>query len=547
MIPGAAPVFKKLSAAEMEERRAKGLCFNCDEKFVRGHRCKRLFYIEVADEEEEEEENLQISLLAITSVRTNDTMQLVVRVGERELLALLDSGSTDNFISKELAAHVGAPFSTGRRLRVTVANGDHVTCGGLLRHTAIAIGQESFVVDLYAIPLGGFDVVLGTRWLKTLGPILWDFERLYMSFWRTDHRVEWYGLSATGHLHHVQVSTARDLLDNLLANFSDVFAEPKGLPPSRTHDHRIRLVPGAASVAVRPYRYPAAQKDELERQCADMLERGLIRRSTSEFSSPVLLVRKSDGSWRFCVDYRALNTNTVKDKFPIPVVDELLDELKGARFFTKLDLRSGYHQVRMCPEDVHKTAFRTHEGLFEFLVMAFGLTNAQATFQALMNDVLRPFLHQFVLVFFDDILVYNSSWSDHIRHVKVVLELMQQHQLYLKRSKCAFGEESVAYLGHVISADGVAMDSQKVMAIIDWATPRSVRAVRGFLGLAGYYRKFIRDFGVMVAPLTALLKKDGFLWSEEADRAFLQLKTTLTTAPVLQLPDFTLPPVHHGV
>jgi hypothetical protein len=165
----------------------------------------------------------------------------------------------------------------------------------------------------------------------------------------------------------------------------------------------------------------------------------------------------------------------------------------------------------MDPEDIHKTAFRTHEGLFEFMVMAFGLTNVLATFQALMNDVLGPFLRRFVLVFFDDILIYSSSWSDHLRHVKLVLEAMRTHQLYLKRSKCSFGEESMAYLGHVISAEGVAMDSDKVLAVVDWPAPRTVRAVRGFLGLAGYYRKFIKGFVTIAAPLTALLKKDEFL------------------------------------
>ena len=362
-----------------------------------------------------------------------------------------------------------------------------------------------------------------------------------MSFWRSDHRVEWYGIAASTQPHHIHACSGRELLDSLLNEYVDIFAEPRGLPPPLTHDHRISLVPGTAPVAVRPYRYPAIQKDELERQCADMLERGLIRRSTSEFSSPVLLVKKHDSSWRFCVDFRGVNTNTIKDKFPIPVVDELLDELKGARFFTKLDLRSGYHQVRMHIEDIHKTAFQTHESLFEFLVMPFGLPNAPTTFQALMNDVLRPHLRQFVLVFFDDILVYNASWSEHVRHVRVVLELMREHQLFLKRSKCSFGEESVTYLGHVISIDGVAMDNQKGMAVVDWPVPRRVRAVRGFLGLAGYYRKFIRDFSIIAAPLTALRKKDGFLWSEEATHAFTRLKTALTTAPVLQLPDFTVP------
>jgi hypothetical protein len=241
------------------------------------------------------------------------------------------------------------------------------------------------------------------------------------------------------------------LLNELLASFADVFAEPKGLPPARGRAHRIILKPNTAPVAVRPYRYPAAHKTELEKQYETMIGNGIVRRNDSAFSSPVLLVKKPDGSWRFCVDYRALNAVTVKDAFPIPVVDELLDELHGAKYFTKLNLRSGYHQVRMRLEDVHKTAFRTHDSLYEFLVMSFGLCSAPATFQALMNDVLRPFLRRFVLVFFDDILIYNKSWANHLCHLRTVLSELRRHTLFVKRSKCAFGVVSVAYLGHTIS------------------------------------------------------------------------------------------------
>jgi hypothetical protein len=175
----------------------------------------------------------------------------------------------------------------------------------------------------------------------------------------------------------------------------------------------------------------------------------------------------TDGSWRFCIDYRALNSRTIKDKFPIPVVEELLDELRGAAFFTKLDLRLGYHQVWMHADDVAKMTFRTHEGLFEFLVMSFGLTNTLATFQALMNEVLRPFFRLFVLVFFDDIVIYSPNWSEHLLHVRAILTTLQEHHLFIKQSKCAFGRREVAYLGHVISTNGMAMDQQKVLAVLD--------------------------------------------------------------------------------
>jgi hypothetical protein len=221
---------------------------------------------------------------------------------------------------------------------------------------AFSIGGESFSGDFFSLALAGYDVVLGTQWLASLGPILWDFGARTMSFWRGDHRVCWRGHARPSSL-ELRACTGDDLLPALLDTFAAVFAEPQGMPPPRACDYAITLIPGAAPVAVRPYRYPAAHKDELERQCAAMLEQGIIRRSSSAFSSPVLLVRKPDGTWRFCVDYRALNAITVKDAYPIPVVDELLDELHGARFFSKLDLRSGYHQVRMRAEDVAKTAY----------------------------------------------------------------------------------------------------------------------------------------------------------------------------------------------
>jgi hypothetical protein len=308
------------------------------------------------------------------------------------------------------------------------------------------------------------------------------------------------------------------MMEQLLQSFESVFQEPQGLPPARHCDHRIHLKPRTQPVVVKPYRYPQLQKDELERQCTAMLAQGIIRPSTSAFSAPVLLVKKADNSWRFCIDYRALNDCTVKEKYPIPIVDELLDELHGAQYFTKLDLRSGYHQVRVHSRDVEKTAFRTHHGHFEFLVMPFGLSNAPSTFQGLMNEVLGPFLQKFVLVFFDDILIFSNTWTEHLRHVAAVLDTLRVHSLFVKRSKCIFGASSIAYLGHVILAKGVAMDPDKVhLATVT----------------------FIHNFSIIAAPLTQLLRKEFFKWTDVADTAFAALKTALTAAPVLQLPAFT--------
>jgi hypothetical protein len=290
--------------------------------------------------------------------------------------------------------------------------------------------------------------------------MLWDFASRTIAFVRNGHHVLWIAAGSPTPSPCLAAVSA-NLIEDLLQSFASLFDTPTGLPPPWDRQHRIRLVPGTAPVAVRPYRYAHLQKEELERQCAVMLTQGVIRPSSSAFSTLVLLVKKFDGSWRFCVDYRVLNAKTVKDKFPIPVVEELLDELRGASF-TKLDLRSDYNQVLIHLDDVEMTAFRTHQSLFEFLVMPFGLTNAPATFQALMNDALRPFLRRFILVFFDDILIYSSAWSEHLRHVRLVFEQLQAHKLYLKKSKCFFSAWSVAYLGHVISADSVVMDGEKV-------------------------------------------------------------------------------------
>lgn len=293
----------------------------------------------------------------------------------------------------------------------------------------------------------------------------------------------------------------------LLQQYDHLFQEPTDLPPQRSYDHHIPLVTGAQPVNVRPYRYAPHQKDEIERQVNEMLRAGIIQHSVSPFASPVLLVKKKDGKWRFCVDYRHLNAITVKNKHPLPVVDELFDELVGVCCFSKLDYRSGYHQIRVGPEDEMKTAFRNHSGLHQFKVMPFGLTNAPATFQNTMNTIFAPLLRKCVLVFMDDILVYSESMDDHVQHLKLVFQILQDNSFLLKRSKCLFAQESLEYLGHIISYNGVATEPSKISAVSKWPVPVNVKQLRGFLGLTGYYRRFIRNYGLISKPLTQLLKR----------------------------------------
>ncbi|WVZ94694.1 LOW QUALITY PROTEIN: hypothetical protein U9M48_040559 [Paspalum notatum var. saurae] len=328
-------------------------------------------------------------------------------------------------------------------------------------------------------------------------------------------------------------------VQQLIDTHTHLFQKPTALPPPRSFDHSIPLISGVKPVNVKPYRYSPTQKDEIECQVTEMLANGIIQPSASPFASPVLLVKKKDGTWRFCVDYRQLNTITVKNKYPLPIVDELLVELHGASWFTKLDMRSGYHQIRVVHGDEAKTAFKTHHGHWEFKVMPFGLTNAPATFQAAMNTIFQPLLRKSVLVFVDDILIYSRTLEEHIQHLQQVFQILAEHQFFLKLSKCTFATQSLEYLGHIISAVGVSTDPAKVAAITAWPTPTDIRQLRGFLGLLGYYHKFIRNYGIISRPLTDLLKKN--IWTPQHQQCFEHLKESLATAPVLALPDFSTP------
>ena len=334
----------------------------------------------------------------------------------------------------------------------------------------------------------------------------------------------------------------------MLAEFKDVFPEklPDGLPPERAIDHKIELVPGSTPPSRPTIRLSTPELAELKRQLTELEAAGRIQESKSPYGAPILFVKKKSGEMRMCIDYRALNNITVKNKYPLPRVDELFDQLQGAKYFSKFDLRSGYHQIRIDKNDVAKTAFRTRYGHYEFLVLPFGLTNAPATFMHLMHQSFLKLLDTCVLVFLDDILVYSRTLAEHRQHVRQVLEILREQKLYAKESKCELFKEEVEFLGHLVGRNGVRMMEDKVKAVQEWPTPTCVGHVRSFIGTAGYYRKFIRDFSRLAAPLTSLTKDNvKFEWGPEQEQAFQALKQAVVQGPVLVLPDPKLPFIVH--
>ncbi|KAJ9543487.1 hypothetical protein OSB04_023194 [Centaurea solstitialis] len=558
--PDSSPPFSRnrgirsLSRTEWEDRRKKGLCFRCGQQFGPAHKCPegKLRVLLLGDDEETCPESLLSSLEEVNSgeeqipsgectvlevfgalsadVDGGKTLKIEGLICDIPVLIMVDCGATHNFISRNVMISLGLSAEVFSGINIRLGDERFVFVNQHCPQLTVTVANCQFVIDALVFDMDHLDLVFGMSWLKTLGEVVHNWDLSTMRFVFNNVPVFLQGVtksdptpaalqsllslpshSGTGGFSNVVAvepvlsAHQQQQLREVCVQYDAVFRAPTGLPPSRTHDHAINLVSPHDPISVRPYRYPHAQKEEIEKQVHELLHLGMIRPSRSAFSSPVILVRKKDNSWRMCVDYRALNRATVPDKFPIPVVEELLDELKGAQFFSKLDLKSGYNQIRMTPESVEKTAFRTHEGHYEYLVMPFGLTNAPATFQAIMNDVFRPLLRKTVV------------------------------------KKCSFGQTAVEYLGHIINGQGVAMDPKKIEAVVDWPVPKNVKGLRGFLGLTGYYRKFIRHYGSIARPLTDLTKKDSFQWNEAAQQAFDALKQALVSAPLLALPDFQLP------
>ncbi|KAL0313076.1 UNVERIFIED_CONTAM: Retrovirus-related Pol polyprotein from transposon.6 [Sesamum radiatum] len=479
----------------MQARRSKNLCYNYDETFRPGHKCKQQFmYCLLTDEE--------------------------TAMGRKEEWDTPEAGTNADMTVSVNALNGNSDFDTFRvkvPMVVSVADGRQMTSQLYCPNFTWEIQGQTFSYPMRTLTLGGCHMVLGGNWLRQYSPVEYDYNAMTVTVSRNGKKwgfkalaqkaelhlisaknmtkmikAESYGfvgqlfsVTAISTLHGMIFSRPQTDLDELLAAYTDLFQEPQTLPPNRSIEHQTILKPDAIPRKMQPYRYSHAQKDEIECIVKELLKTGLIR--------------------------------------PSQIIDELLDELHGACYFSKIDLRSGYFQIRMTEGDIPKTSFVTHQGHYEFVVMPFGLCNAPSTFQSLMNVVFAPYLRKFVLVFFDDILVYSKSWDDHLQQLNITLDLLRANQLYAKRSKCEFGKESIEYLGHITSKEGVATDPSKIECMRTWPQPKTVKELRGFLGLTGYYRKFIKGYGVISKPLTELLRKDNFVWSVAATDAFEKL------------------------
>ncbi|XP_073219665.1 uncharacterized protein [Cicer arietinum] len=493
---------------------------------------------------------------------SNAVVTTILSICSRDAHVLFDPRATHSFVSSWFATRLGkCSSSLEEALVVATPVGGNLLAKSVYRSCDITIDGKVLSVDLVVIGLVDFDVILGMDWLALHHATL-DCHNKVMTF-EIPGQLVFLFQGARCWVPHNQISTlaasklmrrgcqtylavvrdtqvVEEKLEKIpiACEFPDVFIEElPGFPLDREVEFSIDLVPNTHPISIPPYRMAPVELKELKEQLQDLLDKGFIRPSSSPWRAPILFVKKKDGSMRLCVDYRPLNKVTVKNKYPLPHIDELFDQLQGAQCFSKIDLRSGYHQLKIKRDDITKKTFCTRYGHYEFQVMSFGLTNSLAAFMDLMNHVLKPFLDQFVIVFIDDILVYSKSKEEHERPLRLVLQTLRDKQLYAKLSKCQFWMDNVVFLGHVVSKNGISVDPSKVEAVQNWPRPTTMKEIRSFHGLAGYYRRFVKDFSKIVSSLTRLTKKKvEFRRTDACEESFQKLKEYLTSSPILTLP-----------
>jgi hypothetical protein len=418
-------------------------------------------------------------------------------VAKHPTLILFDSGATHTFISKKFVEQHCIPYHESREGFKIHSHGGQLFTKEVAYQVPVTLAERDFPTNMIVLKGQDIYVILGMDLSAQHKAILnTDLRTVRLSYGQEEILLSIpiaIPARPIGRVNEAIVPEIKDI--PVVCEFSDVFPEDlPGLPPERDVEFVIELKPGTAPISRRSYRMHPYELAELKTQLQDLLEKGFIRTSSSPWGCPAIFVKKKDQTLWMCVDYRPLNEVTIKNKYPLPRIDILFDQLTGARVFFKIDLRSGYHQIRIRPEDIPKTAFTTRYGLFKYLVMSFGLTNAPAHFTYLMNSIFMPELDKFVVVFIDDILIYSKNEEEYAQHLRIVLTRLREHRLYAKFSKCVFWLEEIQFLGHVLSARGIAVDPSKVKDILEWKPPTTVHQVRSFLGLASYYRRFIPDF-----------------------------------------------------
>lgn len=508
-------------------------------------------------------------------------LRFVGTLAGQKLRVLVDSGATGNFLSKQFCEDKGIKWKElGETQILHMADGTaREEPEREVKTYKLRINEFKCQPNFRMTKLGRHDTILGIPWLQQYNPKI-DWGRNVMRIQQPGGARTLYGiqdidqeaqrlcgitLSGKGlhralkkgadtyvaviratqeHTPSEPTKAGGEVRKTLLAEFPEVMSETThlGLPPEGRPEHRIDLLPDAVPAHAPAYRLSPKENDEIKRQITELLEAGLIRPSTSPWGAPVLFAKKKDGGLRMCIDYRALNKRTVKDRYPLPRIDDLMARLAGARVFSKIDLRSGYYQIRVRDEDVPKTAFVTRHGSFEFLVMPFGLCNAPSSFQRYMNQILGDVADAFLVIYLDDILIFSQNMDDHMRHLRVVMSRLKQHQLMVRPHKCEFACEEMEFLGVIVGKDGARPDQSKIRLVKDWPQPRNVHHVRAFLGLANFYRRFVPKFASIARPLTDLTRlHEPFVWGAAQALAFRTLKDCLTEAPLLLLPNDELP------
>jgi hypothetical protein len=465
-------------------------------------------------------------------------------LNEHPVIILFNSGALHDFISSTCAKKAMLSMVATEAPYVISTPGGRVDADRIVRKAPLELAGRVFSTDLIILKGQGLDVILGMSWMKLHRAVLDIADQLV----HLDSPV--YGkvtlqLPVISHikesLHHMDELKLEDI--HVVREFPDVFQDDlPGMLTERAIEFKIELQPGTALIAKAPYKMSPLELKELKIQLQGLLDKGYIRPSISPWGCSALFVEKKDKEVCLCVDYRLLNAVTIKNRYPLSCIDILFDQLAGAQVFSMIDLHSDYHQIKILAEDIPKTAFTTRYGLFEYLVVSFGLTNAPAHFMYLMNSVFMPELDKFIVVFIDDILIYSRSMEEYEEHLRIVLQRLRDHQMYVKFSKCVFCIKEVPFLGHVVSPEGIVVDPSKVKEVLEWKPPTTVSEVQSFLGLADYYHQFIPNFSKIMKPITELLKKGNkYLWSEACDEAFKHLNRLLTTSPVLAQPDTTKP------